>query len=138
MTQTSPLDTLKHTALRVENLLGYVIEQLVVDHDFDEDDPVIGSIESARKMHIDALAEHIPGVAYDPESGRMRVSRSATSQVYRYDDGSPVCVAIEEDHLLWQIFPRLDQDLLDADKRRALRGRPLLRLVEELSEGEDG
>lgn len=140
MSTSSPLDTLKHTALRTEDLIGYVIEQLVVDHDFDEDDPLIGSLDAARRLLVEGLAEHVPGVTHDREVGVMRTTREAARRLWRYDDGSPVAVSIEEDGLLWTIFPRLDPDLLDAAQRAELAPprRPRLELVPSLHDGEDG
>jgi hypothetical protein len=139
MTPSSPLDTLKHTALRVKDLLGYVVEQLIVDHDLDENDPLIGSLDAARRLLLEGLAEHIPGVTHDREVGVMRTTREAARRLWRYDDGSPVAVSIEEDGLLWTIFPRLDPDLLDPVRRAELAPprRPLLALVPALEDGED-
>lgn len=137
MTNSSPLDTLKHAVLRAEDLIQYVVEQLVGDHDLDEDDPLIGCLDTARRILVDGLAEHIPGVTYDREVGVMRVTREAARRLYRYDDGSPVCVSIDEGSRFWTVFPRLEPDLLDPRKRLALIDPAFAEVVSDI-EGEDG
>lgn len=136
-TSSSPLDTLKHTALRTEDLLGYVIEQLIVDHNLDEDDPIIGCLDNARRLQVEGLAEHVRGVSYDPAVKVMRVTREAASRLYRYEDGSPVRVSIDEGSRCWTVYPRLDPDLLDPRRRLALIDPAFAEVVADI-EGEDG
>lgn len=133
---SSPLDTLKHTLLRVDQLIEHAIETHSTDTDVPADDPVVGILDSARRLLTVGLAEHVPGISWDGTS--MQVSPGSESLLWRYDDGTPVAVAIDDGVMRWVIFPRLDPELLDAANRQALLGRPTLSLVPPPEEGEDG
>jgi hypothetical protein len=132
----SALDTLRHTVLRAEDMISTAVDYAAGNLEIDDDDPLLGMLDTARKMLVDGLAEQIAGVEHDGVTAIY--TPEARRRVYRYDDGSPVIRVFEDDGLtMWHIFPRLEPELLDAKNRLAVIDPEFAAIVNQ-QEGEDG
>jgi len=112
MTASTPLDTLKAFALRIEDLISNVLDDLAGRevNSFDDDDSAMIILDSAKALVSHALAEQIPGIAWD---GICRTTTpEARASLEAYDDGSRVVEWFQTSggRVITAYFPRYDGD----------------------------
>ena len=115
---SSPLDTLKHTALRVINLLDLVQDRL------EEENEEVGELLDAVKVEVLAgLREHVPGVNpkgngegpfphmgiafLDAETRGHFPTAEVANAALTYDNGSPIRLLIKDGGVTHEVMPRV-------------------------------
>lgn len=115
---SSPLDTLKHTVLRVINLLDLVQDRLEGENE------EVGELLDAVKVEVLAgLREHVPGVNpkgngegpfphmgiafLDAETRGHFPTTEVAHAALTYDNGSPIRLLIKDGGVTHEVMPRV-------------------------------
>ncbi len=125
MTQSPPLDTLKHTVLRADELLDIATDLLAGGQGegraVDENHPVFEILDAVRAQLFKGAAEQIRGVRW--WDGTPQFTAEGREAIRTYSDGSPVVELIEsDDGIAHRYFPRLDKDVPRPAPRLSLVG----------------
>jgi len=88
---SSPLDTLKHTTLRVLSLLDVALDRLAGEHQ-----DVADLLDATRDEVLAGLREHVT------DAGQARTSLA-------YDNGAPVRLLVQDGGVVHELMPRVDR-----------------------------
>lgn len=92
MSAPTSLDALKYVSLQGIDLLDHIAEELVINRDLDDNDPIIGMIDTVIGSMHRALRSQVPYRLATPlrEGGEPMPHSNTYDQARFYSDGSPV------------------------------------------------